>query len=77
MKVNRTQLLQKVATVIAKKGKLEIRFLNGTFFAFSFEGASFWIFNNSSLDIYLFSLGIELKSLNQKNDQTIPNNPNK
>ena len=47
MKVNRTQLLQKVATVIAKKGKLDIRFLNGTFFAFSLEGASFKIFDNS------------------------------
>ena len=66
MKVNRTQLLQKVATVIAKKGKLDIRFLNGTFFAFSLEGASFKIFDNSSLDIFLFSLGIELKPLNQK-----------
>ena len=55
IKVNNAQLLQKVATVIAIKGRLVSNFRNGSLVAFESAGASDLINSNSSIDICLWS----------------------
>ena len=75
--VYKVQLLQKVATTIARKGRFVTSFKSGIERADSFDGASFKIKSNSLAVIYLLFSGKDVTFLFQKMIQKNPNIPNK